>query len=452
MKRFLPLATAACGLSLSMTAAAEDLSAVYDLAVANDAQVAAARATREADSYNATIARGGLLPQASASYTWAKGNSDSESYSTIYDETTNQFDLVLTGRESDYTATTLELNASMPLFNLNTWYNYKAALSVDSVSDLTLKIAEQSLILRTADVYFGILRAQDNLAAAEAEVESVEQSLEQVRQRYEVGLSPVTELNEAQAAYDLSYVNLLDMQASLEISYEAMESLTGSVIKDVDPLKENADLNNPQPEDASAWVTSGMEGFPGLLTATAQLESARLSRNATKSNHLPTVNLFASYSDETQSIDGYDDDLDTTTKMYGLQVTVPLLAGGSNYAATKQAALSYAAADATLEQQKRELKQNIRSLYLQVRNSVRNIAAREQAIRSARSALDATETGYKVGTRNIVELLNAKRNLFAAGSDYANARYDYIINLLNLKYYAGVLSEGDVAELNRLLK
>ena len=77
--------------------------------------------------------------------------------------------------------------------------------------------------------------------------------------------------------------------SSLEISYEAMESLTGSVIKDVDPLKENADLNNPQPEDASAWVTSGMEGFPGLLTATAQLESARLSRNATKSNHLPTV-------------------------------------------------------------------------------------------------------------------------------------------------------------------
>ena len=271
MKRILPLAMAACGLSLSMTAAAEDLSAVYDLAVANDAQVAAARATREADSYNATIARGGLLPQASASYTWAKGNSDSESYSTIYDETTNQFDLVLTGRESDYTATTLELNASMPLFNLNTWYNYKAALSVDSVSDLTLKIAEQNLILRTADVYFGILRAQDNLAAAEAEVESVEQSLEQVRQRYEVGLSPVTELNEAQAAYDLSYVNLLDMQASLEISYEAMESLTGSVIKDVDPLKELwadgsiwwrcvTDVQIP----AEPWPSAGPESLPYL--------------------------------------------------------------------------------------------------------------------------------------------------------------------------------------------
>lgn len=442
MKRFLPLAMAACGLSLSMTAAAEDLSAVYDLAMANDAQVAAARATREADSYNATIARGGLLPQASASYTWSKGNTDSES---IGDTGTVE------SADYDYTVKTLSLDASMPLFNLNTWYNYKAALSVDSVSDLTLKIAEQNLILRTADVYFGILRAQDNLAAAEAEVESVEQSLEQVRQRYEVGLSPVTELNEAQAAYDLSYVNLLDRQASLEISYEAMESLTGSVIKDVEPLKEDADLNNPQPEDASAWVTSGMEGFPGLLTANAQLESARLSRNATKSNHLPTVNLFASYSNEAQKPEDFQE-LDSVTKMYGVQVTVPLLAGGSNYAATKQAALSYAAADATLEQQKRELKQNIRSLYLQVRNSVRNIAAREQAIRSARSALDATETGYKVGTRNIVELLNAKRNLFAAGSDYANARYDYIINLLNLKYYAGVLSEGDVAELNRLLK
>ena len=445
MKRMIPLIWAACGLSFIATATAADLSAVYDLAVANDAQVAAARATREANSYNVKIARGGLLPQASANYTWAKGSSDSEYL--ISDDP-----VAVAGGDVDYTARTLSLEASMPLFNLNSWYNFKAAQSVDSVSDLTLKIAEQSLILRTADAYFGILRAQDNLAAAEAELDSVEQSLEQVRQRYEVGLSPITELNEAQAAYDLSYVNLLDMEASLEISFEAMESITGEIIKDVDQLKEDAQLNNPSPEDPAEWVASGMEAYPGLVLATAQLESAKLQRNATKSNHLPTVNLFASYSDETQSLEDYDVDLDSTSKMYGVQVSLPLLAGGANYAATKQAALTYAAADATLEQQKRELKQNIRSLYLNVRNGVRNIAAREQAIRSARSALDATETGYKVGTRNIVELLTAKRNLFAAGRDYANARYDYIINLLNLKYYAGVLTEGDVEQLNMMLK
>ena len=210
MKRIIPLIWAACGVTFSVPVFAEDLSAVYDLAVANDAQVAAARATREADSYGPKVARGGLLPQAELTYNWAKGDTDSPSL------------------DDSYTANTLELSASMPLFNLNSWYSYKAAQSVDGVAGLTLKMAEQELILRTADAYFGILRAQDNLAAAEAELESVEQSLEQVRQRYEVGLSPVTELNEAQAAYDLSYVNLLDMQASLEISYDTTQSLAFS--------------------------------------------------------------------------------------------------------------------------------------------------------------------------------------------------------------------------------
>ena len=137
--------------------------------------------------------------------------------------------------------------------------------------------------------------------------------------------------------------------------------------------------------------------------------------------------------------------------MVGVQLSVPLLAGGSLYAQSKQAALNYAAADYDLEKQRRDVKQNIRSLYHKVRTDVLNIKARKQAIKSAKSALDATETGYKVGTRNIVEVLDAQRNLYQAQRDYANARYDYIINLLNLKFFAGTLNEQDIQMLNTWL-
>ncbi len=131
-----------------------------------------------------------------------------------------------------------------------------------------------------------------------------------------------------------------------------------------------------------------------------------------------------------------------------MQLTVPLLAGGSLYGQSKQAALNYAAADYQLEKQRRDVRQNIRSLFRQVQTDTLNIKARKQAITSTQSAVEAAETGYRVGTRNIVEVLDAQKNLYRAQRDYANARYDYILNLLNLKFFAGTLNEGDLQALN----
>ena len=151
------------------------------------------------------------------------------------------------------------------------------------------------------------------------------------------------------------------------------------------------------------------------------------------------------------TIDSNGDPYDGSITQIGVEISMPLLAGGSLYGQSKQAALNFAASDYQLEQQRRAVKQNIRSLFRQVQTDVLNIKARKQAITSAESALEATETGYRVGTRNIVEVLNAKKNVYAAQRDYANARYDYIINLLTLKLYAGTLSEGDIQLLNTWL-
>ncbi|APR65571.1 hypothetical protein CN03_00750 [Thalassolituus oleivorans] len=441
MKKLLSITSA---LLASTLASAADLSTIYEQAASNDPEVASARASREADDYNVMIARGALLPQAQLNYNISKINSEAQSI----DFTTGQ----LVDANKNYTLNELELAASMSLFNLNSWYSYRAAITGNRGSELQLQLAEQQLLLRTAEAYFDVLRSQDNLSTAKAEEKAVKRSLEQTKQRYDVGLIAITEVYEAQAGYDLSYVNLLGQEAALEISYEAVENLTGERYESVAPLKEKIVMELPEPSDPNEWVASGLSKYPSILLAESGRDTVRLQRNAARSNHLPTVKLVASYSEADQASFGTSEDpTDSTTKVVGVQLSVPLLAGGSLYAQSKQAALNYAAADYDLEKQRRDVKQNIRSLYHKVRTDVLNIKARKQAIKSAKSALDATETGYKVGTRNIVEVLNAQRNLYQAQRDYANARYDYIINLLNLKFFAGTLNEQDIQMLNTWL-
>lgn len=421
---------------------AADLTTIYQEAVANDTEIAAARATRAADGYNLTIARGALLPQASISYDITKYDNEIEAGGT---QGTMTF---------DYDAKTLQVQASQTLFNLNSWYTYKAATTGDNAAELELHLAEQQLLLRTSQAYFNVLRAQDNLAAAKAEEKAVKRSLEQTKQRFDVGLIAVTDVHEAQAAYDLTYAYLLGVEAMLDISYESLEQLTGQHYDNLATLQDEVVMEQPEKE-AEAWVNSGLEKYVGVLLAEAGKDSVLMQRNAARSNHAPTVQLFASYADTEQfqpSLNPADPVVPVTSKVIGVKISMPLLAGGSLYGQSKQAAQKFAATELQAEKQRRDVKRNVRSLYRQTQTDSLNVKARKQSIVSAQSALEATETGYKVGTRNIVEVLNAQKNLYGAQRDYANARYDYITNLLNLKFYAGTLNEADLLALNNWLQ
>lgn len=426
----------------SAYASAADLTTIYEQAASNDAEIAAARAVRTANAYNVTIARGALLPQLEASYSHTVVDAEVES---ITDFTTGA-----TGMENrDYELGSLEISASQTLFNLNSWYTYQAAKTADEAEALTLQLSEQQLLLRTSAAYFDILRAADNLETARAEEKAVKRSLEQTRQRYDVGLIAITEVHEAQATYDLTNVNLLSQQASLDISFEALEVLTGQAHKDVSGLKANVAMKMPQPANVADWVNTGLEKYPGIRIASLQKTAVGHQREAARFNRfVPTANLFASYTDEDSSPFIGEDPTASTVMAYGVQISVPVFAGGALYGQSKQAAANLAATEFQLESQRRQVKQQIRSLYRQLQTTVQNISARKQAITSVESALEATETGYEVGTRNIVEVLDAQRLLFSARRDYANARYDYILTLLNLKFYAGTLNEGDIQALN----
>ena len=429
----------------SAYASAADLTTIYEQAASNDAEIAAARATREANAYNVTIARGALLPQLQASYSHTVIDAEVESldFTTQKTSTSNR----------DYELGELQIQASQALFNLNSWYTYQAAKTADKAETLNLQLSEQQLLLRTSAAYFDVLRAADNLETAQAEEKAVKRSLEQTRQRYDVGLIAITEVHEAQATYDLTYVNLLSQQAALDISFEALEVLTGQQHKNVNGLKDSVSMQMPTPTNVADWVTTGLEKFPGIQIASLQKTAVGQQRDAARYNRfVPTAKLFANYTDGDQSPFTGNDPTQSTVISYGVKVSIPVFAGGSLYGQSKQAAANLAATEYQLESQRRQVKQKIRSLYRQLQTTVQNIDARKQAITSAQSALEATETGYEVGTRNIVEVLDAQRQLFGARRDYANARYDYILTLLNLKFYAGTLNEGDIQALNAWLE
>ena len=432
MKKIISLASIISSVLFASNIMAADLNEIYQLSLANDAELAAAKAKRNAGNYQVGLARAALLPQVTIGATKVDSETEVDGAPTSEVETLS------------YNAT-----ISQTLFNLNSWYTYQAASAGGDASELEYALSEQQLILRSAEAYFNVLRAKENLETAQAEEKAVKRQLEQTQQRFEVGLIAITEVHEAEASYDLSYANLIGQEAALDISYEALEQITGQRFEQLSHLQADVEFSRPE-KVVTEWVNAGLSKYAGIKLAQEGVNSAEYSRKAGWSNYAPQVNAQWSYTDGEQSLGGTV--VDGTTTTLALTATIPLFAGGSNYAKAKQAAAQSTEASAKLDLQQRTVKNNIRSLYRQVETDVLIVKARKRATVSSKSALEATETGYQVGTRNIVEVLNAQRNLFGAQRDYANARYDYIINLLNLKFFSGSLGEADIQALNAWLK
>jgi outer membrane protein len=432
MKKIITLTSIISSAFFASHAMAADLNEIYQLSLANDAELAAAKAKRSSGDYQVSIARAALLPQVTIGATMLDSETEIDG-----------------GPTSDVEALSYNATISQTLFNLNSWYNYKAASAGGGASDLEYVLSEQQLILRTAGAYFNVLRAKENLDTARAEEKAVKRQLEQTQQRFEVGLIAITEVHEAEASYDLSYANLIGQEAALDISYEALEQITGQRFENLAHLRGDVEFSTPK-KAAGEWVDAGLSKYAGIQLAQEGVNAAEYTRKAGWSNYAPVINAQWSYTDGEQVVGS--NVVDGTTTSLALTATIPLFAGGSNYAKAKQAAARSTEASANLDLQQRTVKNNIRSLYRKVQTDVLTVKARNRATVSSRSALEATETGYQVGTRNIVEVLNAQRNLFSAQRDYANARYDYIIDLLNLKFFAGSLAEADIQALNAWLK
>ncbi len=444
-------------IALGCSSHAEDLTSIYQMALENDHEFKSALAGSKATAENKNLNRSGLLPQVSLEASWGETATD-RSGLTVTDPPP---DLMIEGpyevpvnSTTDTTSSGYTVTLAQPLFNLSAWHNYKAGKAQQDIADAQLRTAEQALIIRVAQAYFDTLEAADNLETSLAEEEAFKHQLEQSRQRFEVGLSAITEVHESQASYDSSVAQRLTSEGNLGIAFEALEVLTGQTYTSLAPFREEFEATPPVPADRQEWVNRALENNAALAEQSGVAETFDQLAKSARADHLPTLTLSGSYSD--QNDDSFttvfdNSDLDTQSEYIGVTLNVPIFSGGATSASRRIAKQEAIQARQNYLKAKRDIVQAARSNHLSVLTSVATVKALKQAIVSNQSALEATQAGYSVGTRDLVDVLNAQRGLYQAKRNYHDALYTYIINSLSLKQTAGMLTVEDLTQLNAWL-
>jgi outer membrane protein len=314
--------------------------------------------------------------------------------------------------------------------------------------------AGQDLIVRVSQAYFDVLASQDSLAFIQAQKIAISEQLAQAKRNFEVGTATITDTHEAQARFDLATSQEIAAQNDLEIKQRALQQLLGKFPGPLTPLRSSTQLNPPQPNAMEQWVeTAEKQNFTvQIQEAALQVASREVQRN--RAGHLPTLDLVGTYGETaagvilaTTSGLGYD----TRGSTIGVQLTVPLYAGGSVNSRTREAAANQEKARQDLENSRRSAALSVRQSFLGVTNGMAQVRALEQALVSSQSALDSNKLGYEVGVRINIDVLNAQQQVFSTKRDLSRARYDTLLNGLKLKAASGSLSEEDLEAVNRLL-
>lgn len=458
MRHILALAIAAAGL-YSADPHAETLNQIYQQALKNDHTFKSQQAAYEAGREEKNIARGALLPAISGRATLEDSSTETTSSGTNFNEQTGEVFTIDPPRVSDADSsdTGFSITLQQPLFDLAAWHGYQRG-KLDSLAiEAEFKANEQNLIIRTSEAYLDVLRAVALFETAKAEENANAQQLEQTKKRFEVGLTAITEVHEAQAAFDNALARRLLQEGNVGIAFESLEVLTGQSYQYVAPLKDSFPIVPPEPSGRQQWVDFAIENNFSLTASSLTAESARRTASQATSQHLPTLYLGATYAnsesdqDTTVANNPINPKRDVDSSSISLTLDIPIFSGGTTSARRRQAGQRYIQSRETYLQTQRDTVQQTRALHLSVLTDVATVKARAQAITSNNSALEATQAGYEVGTRDLVDVLVAQRALFEAQSNYSDALFTYILNSLRLKEVAGILGEKDLTEIDRWL-
>lgn len=438
---------------------AETLAQIYQLAVVNDPQLRAAEAALNIGKEAIPSARAGLLPTISASAEVSDGDGDSSSARFLNSSTGGPLRVGANGENDDETES-YSLSLSQPLFDLPAWFTFKRGYDLDQQARAEFAAEQQELIVRTVSAYTGVLRASENLITSQAEQRAIGRQLEQTKERFDVGLLPITDVHEAQAAYDDAVVNTLEAEGALDIAFEALEVITGQRHERLAGLAAEFPTPRPEPVKREAWVAFAQKNNFSLEAARLAMMAAEKNAKAKRAERLPKVKASLSYTNYHQDgsfvVDGsgtaqpFSEDNEPT--VFAIRMDAPLYTGGLISSEMRRADQEYIRSQENHLLAQRTTTQEARSEHLNVNTDSARVRARAQAITSAESALEATQAGYDVGTRNIVDLLISQRVLYQAQRDYANARFDYIMSLMKLKQVAGLLSPEDIEQLDTWMK
>jgi outer membrane protein len=433
---------AACALSGATQAA--DLLSLYRDAIAYDAQYAAARASLDAGRERLPQGRAGLLPNISLS-----GNT-----------TWNDIDSSLRTQPpvdvpSKYNSNGWTVQLSQPLFRWQNWAGYKQSEFAVVQAEASFGLAKQDLIVRVAQAYFDVLLAQESLATAQAQKVAIAEQLESAKRNFEVGTATITDSHEAQARYDLTVAQEISAQNDLQVKQQALRTIVGKEPAAMKTLRIGMQIGKPQPDDINKWVESAETGSFSVLSAQAGLEIATREAEKQRAGHYPTVDMVATRGRSSMSggsLSLPSGGVDSTSSTIGLQLAIPIYAGGAVASRDREALALREKAAADLENAKRQAALGARQAYLGVSAGLAQVKALEAALVSSQSALDSNKLGYEVGVRINIDVLNSQQQLYSTRRDLAKARLDTLAAVLKLKYAAGTLVEEDVQAINALLE
>jgi len=424
-------------LLLSLPIQAENLLDVYKTALENDPTYLAAYSEYRAvlESKNQRVAP--LLPNLNLSGQY-------EDVSQEYSDQGNY----------DFDEYSYNLNLNQAIFRYDYWVALRQANLQVTQAEANFSNARQTLIQRVTERYLEVLAAGDNLTFAKGEMEAIGEQLNQTKQRFEVGLSAITDVHEAQARYDQAVAQNIEAENLLANTKENLREVTGRYYEYLAILSEKSPLVAPNPENVDAWLDVAKERSLALIAAEKAMQFAQEEISRNRAGHYPTLDLIASYSyretDGGNLLAPLGRELDDTR--VGVQLNLPIYEGGRVTSTTREAAHRYQQAKDLYEQQRRATERETRSSYLNVLANISSVRAFAQALVSSKTALEATEAGYEVGTRTAVDVLNSRREVFRAERDYARSRYTYIQQTLRLKAAVGTLTEQDIMAINNWLK
>jgi outer membrane protein len=450
----------------SQAARSETLADIYQLARKNDPTLAQAEANRRAVREAKPQAIGALLPQITGAVSYALDGVDSTSERVVS---------VAPG-VPPFSAATVGFNHSkafdwsarltQSLFHWDQWVKLRQADKQAVQADLDYHVAELDLFLRISTAYFAVLQAQDTLQADQAAKEAIGRQLEQAQKRFEVGLIAITDVQEAQAGYDQAVATEIVAKRVLANSKEALRAITGEYPGELAGPKSDLEPRSPDPLDEKSWVDTALKQNYSLQSAQLGAEIARANVGIARGGHIPTIDLVAQHVyDDTNgwnnSVARYtgqsvptigDANSGRQDNNISVQMSVPIFSSGITQSRVRQAVYQHRAAKSKLEATARETQRQARDAFLGVNSDISNVAALKQAVKSAETALQATQAGFEVGTRTTVEVLTGQQNLVQAQTNFAKSRYDYILDVLRLKQAAGTLDDKDLAEINGWLK
>ncbi|AIQ99764.1 outer membrane channel protein TolC [Pluralibacter gergoviae] len=438
MKKLLPILIGLSLTGFSALSHAENLLQIYQQARLSNPDLRKSAADRDAAFEKINEARSPLLPQLGlgADYTYTNGSRDSSGINS-----------------KDATAT---LSLTQTIFDMSKWRALTLQEKTAGIQDVSYQTDQQALMLNSATAYFNVLSAIDSLSYIEAEKKAIYRQLDQTTQRFNVGLVAITDVQNARSQYDQVLADEVTFRNDLDNAVEQLRQVTGNYYPELASLNvERLELNKPLP--VKSLLKEAESRNLSLLTARLSQDLAREQIRYAQDGHLPTLGLTASTGASKTTYSGHN----TNTQEYdnrhlgqsqiGLNFSLPIYSGGSVTSQVKQAQYNFVGASEQLESAHRSVVQNVRSSFNNVNASISSINALKQAVVSSQSSLDAMEAGYQVGTRTIVDVLEATSRLYQAKENLSKSRYTYLINQLNIKSALGTLNESDLAALNSTL-